>query len=535
MKLFPLVLLVGSPLFGQVIINEIAATSNDRIFTRSGNGIAKLGSGIQWWEASYDDSKWQSGNTPIGFGYSDIATNVSSAVRDITPTLYLRHNFSLTSAQAASSQTLSLQMDYDDSFIAYLNGKEIARQDAAAPGSPHYHDQPSYNSNNANGTGVTLTIGTANQYLENGDNVLAIEVHNEDINSATLKAKATLRTSSTTYVNSGDACQWFPGVISPSGGVFDYGFIGGANGLFAPWGAPESDASSWPSGPGPIGAESSTTSPYPLGTNLNSQVNGTAHAIYMRTSFTLTQPQLDAITQLELTIDFDDGYIAYLNGAEVSRGNMGSVGQAFAYNTPSAEAGNASNDNGGTFDPPTITIDASQLKVGENILAGQVHNSSTSSSDIILYMELGDGSNTFVPSNATYSYFVGTSEPAGGAAAASDLEIEFTDWIELHNPSASAVNISGWGLSDDPSDVMKWTFPSGTIIAPGAYFVIHADDNEEFNNVGDAIHAGFKLSAGGEDVVLTDLSQNSISIPGGYPTQYPSHSYGWDSAASTWA
>ncbi|MDB4304608.1 lamin tail domain-containing protein [bacterium] len=534
MKLLPFIFLMGLPLLGQVTINEISATSNDRIFTRDANGIAQLGGGIQWWQVAYDDSQWQTGTTPIGFGYGDISTNVSSAVRDITPTLYLRHEFNLTSGQASSGQTLSLQMDYDDSFIAYLNGKEIARQDAAAEGSPHYPDQPSYNSNTADGTGDTLNIGTANQYLLSGDNVLAIEVHNESLNSATLKAKATLKTSSTTYVNSGDSCAWFPGVISPSGGVFDYGFISGSSGLFAPWGAVGYDDSAWPSGPGPIGSENSTTAPYALGTNLQPQVQGTAFSVYMRTSFTLTQAQLDTLTQLELTVDYDDGYIAYLNGTEISRGTMGSPGEAYAHNQPSDGGHNASTDGGGTFNPDTIVIDSSLLKVGENILSGQSHNSGVGSSDLILYMELGDGATTFVPSNATYSYFVGTSEPAGGPASAPDLEVAFSDWIELHNPSGAAVDISGWGLSDDPAAPLKWTFPSGTSIAAGDYLLVHADDQEEFNGLGSALHAGFKLSASGEDVVLTDLSLNSVSIPGGYPTQYPTHSYGWDSGSSTW-
>ena len=34
------------------------------------------------------------------------------------------------------------------------------------------------------------------------------------------------------------------------------------------------------------------------------------------------------------------------------------------------------------------------------------------------------------------------------------------DWIELRNPGTLPVNLTGWGLSDDPAQPMKWTFPS---------------------------------------------------------------------------
>ncbi|MGJ8697752.1 MAG: DUF1800 family protein [Verrucomicrobiaceae bacterium] len=178
----------------------------------------------------------------------------------------------------------------------------------------------------------------------------------------------------------------------------------------ATWGTPEYDDSSWSTGTGPIGFDTSSTFPYTLGTNLSSMRYNQV-AVYMRTSFTLTAPQLAAISQLQLIIDYDDGYIAYLNGTEVSRGTMGNTGDFYAFNTPADDVHNGTGDNGETFAPPTINIDKSALRVGENILSGQVHNASLDSSDLLLYMVLGDGTNTFVLPNATYSYYIGTSEP----------------------------------------------------------------------------------------------------------------------------
>ncbi len=54
------------------------------------------------------------------------------------------------------------------------------------------------------------------------------------------------------------------------------------------------------------------------------------------------------------------------------------------------------------------------------------------------------------------------------------------DWIELYNDSNVAVDLSGWGLSDNskPSKLFKWTFPTNTFIKPNGYLTIFADSTE---------------------------------------------------------
>ena len=78
---------------------------------------------------------------------------------------------------------------------------------------------------------------------------------------------------------------------------------------------------------------------------------------------------------------------------------------------------------------------------------------------------------------------------------------ENSDWIELYNGGDAAVDLSGWGLSDKVKKPYKWTFPAGTTIAAGAYLVVIADEEDKV--VKGEIHAGIKLSADGEDLVLT--------------------------------
>jgi hypothetical protein len=83
-----------------------------------------------------------------------------------------------------------------------------------------------------------------------------------------------------------------------------------------------------------------------------------------------------------------------------------------------------------------------------------------------------------------------------------------SDAVELHNPTASPINIGGWylsdgnqpaGVSDGLAEYKKFRIPNGTILQPGAYLVFDEDD---FNSTPD-VHPSFSFnSAEGDDVYL---------------------------------
>ena len=528
-------LLAFSSMQAQVRINEIGASSSERLLTRNSNGIAHLGGGAQWWELQFDTAIWKSGQTPIGFGYGGLATDVRAGIQNVTPTLYVRQEFQATAAQAGSGTILSLRIDFDDAFIAYLNGVEVARGNAGARDGYLYADQSAYQARSATGVGVNFPLGPANQLLLTGDNVLAVEVHNVLPGSGNLKLDTILGMSGVTFLRSGDPCEWFPGVLSPSGGVFDPSLVDDDPGLLVAWGRPGFDDSSWPVGEGPLGFESGAD--YLLGTNLTSMQHNQS-ALYMRTSFHLSAAQLGAMTGLELELDYDDGCVIFLNGREISRGNLGNVGDLISFVLKANGAHGASTDDGGAFSPAVIVLDPSQLRVGENILAGQVCNDQTSDSDLLLHMQLrstGGGAVDLVPAAASYRYFVGTSEPAQAVVRPSLPAPEFEDWIELSNPGPLGVDLSGWGLSDEVGDPLKWTFPAGTFLRSGGFLLVIADDRTELNGFTTYLHSRFKLSAGGEALTLSDATGVLQSeFPGGFPPQYAAHSYGWDPVSATY-
>ena len=83
-------------------------------------------------------------------------------------------------------------------------------------------------------------------------------------------------------------------------------------------------------------------------------------------------------------------------------------------------------------------------------------------------------------------------------------EKESTDWIEIYNSSDTAVDISGWGLSDTLTRGRKWQFPQGTVIAPNEYKVILCDKNTARNNPSEP-HTSYKIGRLKQEIItLTD-------------------------------
>lgn len=84
---------------------------------------------------------------------------------------------------------------------------------------------------------------------------------------------------------------------------------------------------------------------------------------------------------------------------------------------------------------------------------------------------------------------------------------EYEDWVELYNTSANSVPLTGWYLSDNPLNLPKWEFPSGSSIAPGAYMIVWADED----SIQGPYHANFKLSSTlGESLYLLNASLNIV-------------------------
>jgi len=81
-----------------------------------------------------------------------------------------------------------------------------------------------------------------------------------------------------------------------------------------------------------------------------------------------------------------------------------------------------------------------------------------------------------------------------------DEDGEYPDWIELRNLDTAALNLAGYGLSDDPTLPFKWVFPT-RVLPAGGYLVVFASDKNRTNTP--TLHANFAINPEGETLVLT--------------------------------
>ena len=91
----------------------------------------------------------------------------------------------------------------------------------------------------------------------------------------------------------------------------------------------------------------------------------------------------------------------------------------------------------------------------------------------------------------------------------------FPDWVELFNPSAGAVNLLGWHLTDNPAALAKWTFPSVTL-APGGFLVVFASGRTLTSDPAH-LHTSFQLSAGGGYLALIKPDGVTVASAFTYP------------------
>lgn len=96
---------------------------------------------------------------------------------------------------------------------------------------------------------------------------------------------------------------------------------------------------------------------------------------------------------------------------------------------------------------------------------------------------------------------------------------EYSDWIEIYNSSNIPIDLSDYFLSDKLNNLMKWSFPDGTVINAHEYLLIWAD------NKNSDLHTNFRLKNKGETLFLVDGSYTIIDSLR-FEAVYPDVSYG---------
>jgi len=139
-----------------------------------------------WREPSFDDHTWAEGHGGIGYGDNDDRTVIAKCNALYYRTTFVIHDTSVITAAA-------LDIDYDDAFVAYLNGTEIARSPGLSSPYPAWDEISTYNHEAHMYSG-----GRPEQFfvdkeklratMNNGINVLAVEIHNSSPTSSDMSS-----------------------------------------------------------------------------------------------------------------------------------------------------------------------------------------------------------------------------------------------------------------------------------------------------------------------------------------------------------
>lgn len=142
--------------------------------------------GAEWTEVGYDDSAWNQGGSGFGFDpdnrYSFFIGNGSdlqSAMRGKSSSAFIRLPFSLP--QLTYVQGLKLSVNYNDAFVAYVNGVEVARRNA--PSGELSWDAKAVTSRSQQATlfAEEIDLMQSQVPLNTGENILAIHGMNAGI------------------------------------------------------------------------------------------------------------------------------------------------------------------------------------------------------------------------------------------------------------------------------------------------------------------------------------------------------------------
>ncbi len=202
------------------------------------------------------------------------------------------------------------------------------------------------------------------------------------------------------------------------------------------WRSPSYDDSAWPQGPGLFGFEIAALPSPGIRTGFT---NSQQLTYYLRTRFTYN----GTIAGARITIDqvLDDGAVYYLNGVELGRSGVAAGTVTFATVTDRTVSDAAE-------ELAVITSDGSSLVKGTNVLAAEVHQISTSSSDVVFGMQLS------ISAPVQASLLINEVQP--GAAG--------VGFVEFYNPGATPINLRDDYLTNDPANPKKYRIASDVVV-----------------------------------------------------------------------
>ena len=320
------------------------------------------------------------------------------------------------------------------------------------------------------------------------------------------------------------------------------------------------DDSAWAGGAGGVGFERGSGYQQYFTINLGDAMYSRNSSCYIRIPFTVSANP-GAFNFMTLNVRYDDGFIAYLNGVEIARASF--------FGTPtwnSSASGNHDDSAAISFEEFDVSASVGLLRKGQNLLAIQGMNSSTTSSDFLISVALVAGeistpdaagmsgavhvytdpititestrikARVLVASNP-YSPWSGLAQTVfdvGSAAQSVRInEIMYNpadsadaEYVELLNTGQSAIVLydalrgAPWRFCDDPNDpAIDFLFPTDppVTLAPGECLLL-VKDLDAFDaaydmtpNVQVFEWGGGKLANGGDTIRISSPGDQNLN------------------------
>ena len=484
-----------------------------------------------WRLPNFDDSNWLTGRTAIGYGEDFIVTNLAD-MRGSYTTVYLRNTFDVSGLAFLSK--LTLETKYDDGVNVWINGK-LAYQDNVVGTELPYNATAM--SSVEDSSFHTYDLGDPKNWLVQGRNVIAIQCLNSNIS-----------TSSDLFIDARLTAEVSQGgvIATPVMNLTPYKKTPGKYEIHAVWESEDLTVFAKD-----VTIPASAVRPgrtYRVRSRMKDTSGRWSHWS-APIQFTAGEPIADGIVaDLRVTeVMYNPSSSDTLDGDEfefIEIKNIGDEtldlrGVSFTSGVTFRFADSAITSLGpGGFVLVVRNKAAFESRYGtalSNLIAGQYEGKLANAGEnvalvdywngTIAEFEYGDGRGwpiaadgagySLVPLDSavlgepqgTLNYpgnWRASTYPEGSPgrddpAAPQTLVInEFLangagegDWIELYNPTASAVSLAGWYLSDDPADLKKFAIPAGSIPAKGF---------KSFDGI-----KGFGLGWDGDEIVLSYL------------------------------
>ena len=476
--------------------------------------LVPTGSINENWKGSgtFNDSAWTACiGSPGGVGYetgsgyqSYISLDLETRMYNGNNSCYIRIPFTIDSGRAAGFNFMRLWVRYDDGFVAYLNGTEVARR--------NFTGTPAWNSNadsaHDDSAAVNLEMIDISAYtnrLKGGDNILAIHGMNNSQTSTDLLISVQLTAGESRTVGEflSDSATEYTGPIQLTEStrikarlrngttwsalndvIFAVGPVAENLRITEIMFNPQDTGS--PDDPNREFIELKNIGTERLNLNLVRFTNGV--------DFIFPSLELEAGQYVLVVKDVDAFSALYGDGLNIAgeyTGSLNNAGERIELQDAAGQSVMNFQYSDGWYD---ITDGTGFSLTVEDPTAADPNQWNDKSA--------------WRPSAAaggSPGWDDAGQIPALGEVVINELLAHShagePDWIELHNTSDETIDIGGWFLSDSPADFMQYEIAAGTTIEPDGYIVFYEDLH--FGNPDDpGCHVPFALSENGETLYL---------------------------------